>query len=257
MDGLIGHSGYVGQTLLRQRGFDRQYRSTDIDTIRGQDFDLLIVSGAPAAKWIADREPEADMEKLSTLAGHLDQVSARQVILISTVDVFADSRGMDEDSEAGAAGPYGKHRLWLEGRVRERFPGALIVRLPGLVGPGLKKNVIFDFRNGNNLAAIDARGVFQFYPMVNLWADLQTALSAGLHLVHLTAEPISVAEVSAEGFGRAFDNQVEGRTPATYDLRSKHAALFGGSGDYQYAKRDSLMAIRAYAQSEPQSKPLA
>lgn len=257
MDGLIGHSGYVGQSLLRQRGFDRLYRSTDIGTIRGERFDLLVVSGAPAAKWIADRDPEADHALLSGLADHLDQVTAREVVLISTVDVFADSRGMDEDAPAAAASPYGRNRLWFEERVRDRFPGVLVVRLPGLVGPGLRKNAIFDLRNDNNLGAIDARGIFQFYPMVNLWTDLRTALGAGLELVHLTAEPVSVAAVAQEGFGRAFANEVEGRLPARYDLRSKHAALFGGQGDYQYNRRESLMAIRAYAQSEPPSSPLA
>ena len=257
MDGLIGHTGYVGQTLLRQRAFDRLYRSTDIATIRGEEFRLLVVSGAPAAKWIADREPEADRAKLSGLADNLDHVRAERVVLISTVDVFADSRGRDETSAPTASGPYGRNRLWLEGRVRERFPDALVVRLPGLVGPGLRKNAVFDLRNDNNLAAIDSRGVFQFYPMVNLWADLQVAMTHALDLLHLTAEPLSVAEVAREGFGRDFENRVEGRSPAVYDLRSRHAALFGGEAGYQYDRRASLMAIRAYAQSEPASRPLA
>jgi hypothetical protein len=121
--------------------------------------------------------------------------------------------------------------------------------LPGLVGPGLRKNVIFDFLNNNNLDAIDSRGVFQFYPMVNLWYDIQTALQARLALVHLTAEPISVAEVARAGFGRAFEHSLP-NPPARYDFQSKHAALFGGSGAYQYSKRETLQAIRAYAQSE-------
>jgi dTDP-4-dehydrorhamnose reductase len=258
-DALVGWSGYVGQTLLRQRSFDLQYRSTDIEGIRDQEVDLLVCAGAPAQKWIADREPEADRAKLEALARHLDQVRARRVVLISTVDVFADSRGADEASDPDAVepGPYGRNRRWLERRVAERFPGALIVRLPGLVGPGLRKNAVFDLRNDNNLAAIDARAVYQFYPMVSLWADIRAALEAGLDLVHLTAEPVSVADVAREGFGRDFENEVVGRTPAAYDLRTRHAALFGGQGAYQYSRRESLMAIRAYAQSEPRSKALA
>lgn len=259
MDGLIGHSGYVGQSLLRQRGFDRLYRSTDIATIGGERFDLLVVSGAPAAKWVADRNPEADLARLEGLAGYLDQVAADRVILVSTVDVFADSRGADEESAPtpAAKSAYGRNRLWLEERVRRRFPSALIVRLPGLVGPGLRKNAIFDLRNDNNLAAIDSRGIFQFYPMVNFWHDLQIALAAGLSLVHLTAAPVSVEEVAREGFGREFRNTVEGRAPAIYDFQSRHAARFGGRGAYQYDRRESLMAIRAYAQSEPPSRPIA
>ena len=258
-DALVGWSGFVGQTLLRQRGFDLKYRSTDIEDIRGREVDLLICAGAPAQKWIADREPDADRARLEGLASHLDQVRARRFVLISTVDVFADSRGMDEDCDpdAWAPGPYGRNRRWLERWAADRFNNALIVRLPGLVGPGLRKNAVFDLRNDNNLSAIDARGVYQFYPMVNLWADLQTALAADMRVLHLTAHPVSVAEVAREGFGRTFENQIEGREPATYDLRTRHAALFGGAGAYQYARRDSLMAIRAYAQSEPASRPMA
>ncbi|MCR5876317.1 pyridine nucleotide transhydrogenase [Phenylobacterium sp. J426] len=256
-DVLVGWSGFVGQSLLRQRPFDRRFRSTDIAEARGLEAELLVCAGAPAQKWVADREPEADRARLQGLAEHLDHVQARRVVLISTVDVFADSRGADEDSDpdAQAPGAYGANRRWLERWVLGRFPGALIVRLPGLVGPGLRKNAIFDLRNDNNLSAIDARGVYQFYPMVNLWADLRTALEAELTVLHLTAEPVSVAEVAEAGFGRPFDNRVEGRTPPAYDLQSRHAALFGGAGAYQYSRRDSLLAIRAYAQSEPPAQP--
>ncbi|MGA0605003.1 pyridine nucleotide transhydrogenase [Phenylobacterium sp. VNQ135] len=258
-DVLVGWSGFVGQTLLRQRSFDQTYRSTDIERIRGCEADLLICAGAPAQKWIADRAPEVDRAKLEGLAANLEQARARRLVLISTVDVFADSRGADEDSDPDAQAPsaYGRNRRWLERWAANHFPEVLIVRLPGLVGPGLRKNAIFDLRNDNNLASVDARGVYQFYPMVNLWADLQTALAAGLKVLHLTAEPLSVAEVAREGFGRTFENEVEGRAPAAYDLRTRHAPLFGGQGDYQYGRRESLLAIRAYAQSEPASKPLA
>ena len=34
-----------------------------------------------------------------------------------------------------------------------------------------------------------------------------------------------------------------------YDLRSRHANLFGGRNGYVYSARESIMAIRAYAQS--------
>ena len=145
---------------------------------------------------------------------------------------------------------YGLHRRLLEIFVEQHFPSYLIVRLPGLVGPGLRKNVIFDFLNKNNLHAIESRGVFQFYPMVNLWYDIQRALEAGLPLVHLTSEPISVADVSLQGFGRPFTQSLA-NPPARYDMQTLHAQIFGLSGHYQYSVRETIQAIRAYAQSEP------
>jgi hypothetical protein len=35
----------------------------------------------------------------------------------------------------------------------------------------------------------ESRGVFQFYPMVNLWYDIQSALQANPCLVHLIEVP--------------------------------------------------------------------
>lgn len=254
MNALIGFSGFVGSTLLKQASFDDVYRSTTISEIEGKNFDTLVCAAAPAQKWIANREPVADRQNIEGLIAHLATVSCQTFILISTVDVFKTPIGVDEETPVDEAGlhAYGLHRRVLEKFVQSHFPHHLIVRLPGLVGPGLRKNVIFDFLNENNLHAIDSRGVFQFYPMTNLWYDIQTALDAGLKLVHLTAEPISVADVSGQGFGKPFDHPLAGNS-ATYDMRTRHAVVFGAEGDYQFNRRETIHAIRAYAQSEPRA----
>jgi dTDP-4-dehydrorhamnose reductase len=248
---LIGFSGFVGSTLLRQAPFESLYRSTNICDIEGQSFDTIVCAGAPAQKWIANRAPEADRQKIDGLIAHLKTIHCKTFILISTVDVFKNSMGIDEETLVDESGlhAYGLHRRLLEKFVESHFPNYLIVRLPGLVGPGLRKNVIFDFLNDNNLDAIESRGVFQFYPMVSLWHDIQTALNAGLKLVHLTAEPISVADVSKNGFGKVFEHVLP-NIPATYDMRTIHAQVFGATGIYQYSARETIQAIRAYAQSE-------
>ncbi|MBA6044163.1 NAD(P)-dependent oxidoreductase [Pseudomonas carnis] len=249
---LIGYSGYVGGTLLKQENFTSLYRSTNIGDIDNQTFDTVVCAGAPAQKWIANREPEADLQKIEGLIAHLKTIQCKTFILISTVDVFKNPIGVDEDTPVDESGlhAYGLHRRLLETFVEEHFPKYLIVRLPGLVGPSLRKNVIFDFLNDNNLQAIDSRGVFQFYPMVNLWYDIQTALKADLKLVHLTAEPVSVADISQQGFGKHFTHTLVSPA-AAYDLQTKHAHVFGASGGYQYSARETMLAVRAYAQSEP------
>jgi dTDP-4-dehydrorhamnose reductase len=254
-DALIGYTGFVGSTLLRQRSFEHRFRSTNIADIRKGRFGLVVCAGAPAQKWIANRDPEGDAANISRLIDDLDAITCDRFVLISTVDVFDHPVGVDEATPPEEKGihPYGINRLRLERFVEQRFPRALIMRLPGLVGPGLRKNVIYDFLNDNNLDAIDSRGVFQFYPMVNLWRDIEVALEAGLNLLHLTAAPISVAEVAREGFGRKFDQEVV-PSPAQYDLSTRHASLYGVEGQYQYSRRETLLAIRAYAQSEPRKR---
>lgn len=260
MDALIGHTGFVGSSLLRQHAFGKCYRSTDIHEIRGQQFDTVVCAGVPAKKWIADRDPEADLANIQLLAEQINQIgTVENFILISTVDVYPTPVGVDEETpiDAKRATSYGRNRRWLEEFVLSRFRHANVVRLPGLVGPGLKKNIIFDLHNNNNISAIDSRGAFQFYPMVNLWRDLLVAVKHEMTVVNFSAEPISVADVAKLGFNMDFAQQLEGRTPAIYDMHSSRAELFGGRGPYLYDRRETILAIRAYAQSEQQMAPAA
>ena len=251
-DALIGHSGFVGSALLRQTEFGALFRSSNIGEIGHRFFGTIVCAGAPAQKWIANRDPQADRLNIEGLIAHLETVTCETFVLVSTVDVFAHPIGVDEFSPVEESGlhAYGLHHRMLEQFVQHRFKSHLIVRLPGLVGPGLRKNILFDLHNSNNLHAIDSRGVFQFYPTVNLWYDIETAKKAGLNLVHLTAEPISVGDAAAKGFGVSFE-QALATPPAAYDMRTRHSAIFGATGSYQYSRREVLQAIRAYAQSEP------
>lgn len=256
-DALIGCTGFVGSTILKQHAFKYKYHSVDINEIEGHNFDLVICAAAPAQKWIANREPNADRQNIEELIRYLKTIKSQTFVLISTVDVFKCPIDVNEDTAVDETElhPYGSNRRLLEKFVESHFSNHLIVRLPGLIGPGLRKNVIYDFLNNNNLNAIESRSVFQFYPMVNLWSDIQFAIKLGLRLVHLTAEPLSVAEISEACFSQVFD-QTLANTPANYDLQSKYSSLFCGSnencqGFYQYSKRETIQAIRAYVQSEP------
>ena len=78
----------------------------------------------------------------------------------------------------------------LEQFVREKFPHALTLRLPGLFGAGLKKNILFDLMHQNRLPHINPASEFQWYPLDRLWRDIQTGLDAGLDLVNLSVAPV-------------------------------------------------------------------
>lgn len=248
---LIGHSGFVGSTLKRQSTFTDLYRSNNIHEIRNQTFDLVVCAGISAKKWLANKNPEADLKAIQALQDHLKTIKTKQFILISTVDVFKYPVGVNEDTVVDTQNlhPYGLHRFQFEQFVRKQFPQALIVRLPGLVGPGLQKNIIFDFLNNNNLSQIDSRHQFQFYPMVNLWWDLQIAMQHNISLLHLTAEPIEVGEMIKKTLSREFQQAVS-ESVMRYDFRTKHGLLFGSSTDYQYSLGEICLAVRAYFQSE-------
>ena len=250
-DALIGYTGFVGSNLEATHEFGARYNSKNIAEIEGQSFGLLVCAGAPAKKWYANLHPEEDKETLDGLMGHLSKVKAERVVLISTVDVFKNPYLADENTPVDMEGlsAYGLNRRRLELFVLEHFANVLLVRLPGLVGRGLKKNILFDFHNNNQLGKIDSRGVFQFYPVSRLWDDIVRSRENGLSLVHLTSAPVSVADVAREVWGREFRNEVLPK-PARYDFRSAHAGIWGRE-DYQVSRDEEIAAIKEWAATEP------
>jgi hypothetical protein len=250
-DAVIGHTGFVGGTLLRQRPFDECYNSKNVETIAGKSFGLLAISAMPAAKWIANRDPAGDRAALDRLTGCLRQVRAERVVVMSTVDVYPNPVGVDEDSaiDPAAQQAYGRNRLLLEQITAAHFPRVLIVRLPGLFGEGLKKNAVYDLLHNNEVHKIHAGGVFQFYNLDRLWRDIQSADAAELALVNFATEPVSVRDVAREAFGLDFGN-VPDHAPARYDMRSRHAALFGGRDGYLYSRAQVLGELRGFMERE-------
>jgi nucleoside-diphosphate-sugar epimerase len=252
---LIGHTGFVGGNLRVQARFDAFYNSANIEEIAGRTFDLVVCAGAPAAKWKANRDPAGDRACLRRLCDALGHMTARKVVLVSTVDVFGRTEGADESATPAAAAPYGQHRLELERFVAGRFD-SLVVRLPGLFGPGLKKNAVYDLLHEREIGKIDSRGRFQFYDVRHLWPDVELALEAGLSLVHFATEPVTMAEVARVAFGFVFSNELPG-APARYDIRTRHARLYGGTGGYLLAKGQVLAELADFVAVQRSRKACA
>lgn len=246
---LIGHTGFVGSNLLRQRPFESTFNSANIDEIAGRSFDLIVCSGAPAEKWKANADPERDLDNIERLIRALEQVNTQKLVLISTVDVFAAPVEVDEDTPAPTAGlsSYGRHRRRLEQVVAGRFD-VTIVRLAGLYGRGLKKNAIHDLLYDHEVYKIDSRAVFQFYDIDRLWADIEIAMRNELALVHLPTEPVTVAEVARTAFGLEFRNEVS-PAPARYDILTRFGRLFGGGDKYVETKATELAGIAAFVEA--------
>lgn len=246
---IVGSSGFVGTTLATQTLFDGTFSRSNVSDLRHAHSELLVCAAAPAQKWIANRDPEADLTNIQELAGNLQKTSAERAILISTVDVFGEPVAVDEKSvpEPGNASPYGKNRLWLEEFFSSYFPNSHIIRLPALVGHGLRKNAIFDLKHGNQVNLLNAASKFQFYPTKHLWGDIQIAIANSISLVHLTAEPLSLARVSDHiGIGGLATNE---KNAVVYDFRSQFSSIWGSLKDYQYSAEASLSAISDYVKS--------
>lgn len=235
MRALIGYTGFVGSHLMEQWAFDDLYNSKNIQEIRGKEYEIIVCSGAPAVKWLANKEPASDLANINLLMHNLRQCKASMVILISTVDVYKDPYQVDEDTpiEEEALDAYGKNRYILERFTRENFADVHIIRLPGLFGKGLKKNIIYDFMNHNAIEMIRSDNVFQFYDLKRLYQDIHIVLEQKLPLVNFATEPVVVSELAWNVFEREF-HQTPDRPKVRYDMRSKYARLFNNDSIDHY-----------------------
>jgi hypothetical protein len=240
----------VGSNLLAQRQFDLTYHSRNIESIDGHAFDELICAGVTAVKWWANQNADEDWSRIQGLMAHLDQVECDRFTLISTVDVYQDSRGVYEDTPLQLEGlhPYGLNRARLERYVAERFEHALILRLPALFGPGLKKNAIYDLRHDNRLSYIHPDSCFQWYPLARLSSDVAAAWDAGLRVLNLSVEPVGMAAIAERFFpGKHLGGDVA--APGFYDMRSRHAGVVGGEGDYAVTRGQMFAALAQFLQT--------
>jgi len=252
---VIGVTGFVGSNIFKQGVFNFSYSSSNIHEIINQSFDLVVCAGVRAEKWRANLEPDLDLQNINNLISFINQITTREFILISTVDVYANPQSVYEDSPiyTDQLSPYGKHRYYLEEFVRGHFPNHLIIRLPGLIGTGLKKNFIFDLLHNPDalhLTHVDSR--YQFYSLGSIWKDIQSVRKSGLPLINFATPPLSVRRIATECFGT--DPSVFKSTqPVFYDMRTSYAWLFEQPKDYICSEETEIAAIQDFIRAERRS----
>ncbi len=144
---LVGYTGFVGSNIAANHDFTWKINSKNKEEAFGKKPDLLVYAGLRAEKFLANKDPEADMATIMEAMEQIKKIKPKKLVLISTVDVYKNPVNVDEDAEIETDGllPYGANRYKLEQMVRETWEDALIIRLPGLFGKNLKKNFIYDF----------------------------------------------------------------------------------------------------------------
>ena len=149
MNAIVGYTGFVGSNLYSSERFQAAYNSSNIEKAYGTMPDLLVYSGVKADKYLANIYPQKDLISIKQAENNIRRINPKKIVLISTIDVFKNPVGVDENSkvETKELRPYGYNRYLLEQWVRAQYPDALIVRLPGLFGKNIKKNFIFDMIN--------------------------------------------------------------------------------------------------------------
>jgi hypothetical protein len=193
---------------------------------------------------MANKEPQKDLEGIKVLEDVLSTIKAKQFILISTIDVYPITQGKDESFDCGSIEnhPYGTHRLAFEKFCANQFENCTIVRLPGLFGEGLKKNVIYDLLNDNCLEMINIKSSFQYYYLKYLWQDIQKAVASNVKCINLFTEPVQTQDIYETFF--AYKSIGQAAVPeGHYDLYTQHGSLWDNSGNYIYTKNEVMQHL--------------
>ena len=154
---ILGGEGYVGQAYARLmvalgKPFAVITRSNYQDFV-GKSCELLINANGNSKKFLADRDPVWDFDaSVASVVRSIENFKAQRYVLLSSGDVYPEQSCPDvtrEDLELDTRrmSRYGLHKRMAETMALSVHPRALVMRMGGFVGPGMKKNAVFDMLN--------------------------------------------------------------------------------------------------------------
>ncbi len=245
---LIGDSGLIGGVLKEKIKFDFFFNSkniSDFDNFKFNNSELYL-SCLPATKWMVNKNPNVDFENLYKIVKIISKNKYKKIILISTIDVYNDSKlSSDEDSKILIEKlSYGTNRFMFEILVENfvEYEKLYIFRLPALFGKGIKKNILFDLLNNNNIEMINYYSTFQWYNLKNLADDIfnYTEKYPNEKRFNLFTEPIETSNI-LEYFPKYKNKFIKDKTKIEYNFKTK----FSKNG-YINSKENVLKEIKLF-----------
>lgn len=186
---LLGGRGFYGSAIARM--LDLQGRTFRVITrenyadFRGQKCQVFINANGNSSKLLAKRAPLEDFDaSVRSVRNSLVDFEYDTYVYLSSVDVYADcSRGKPNGEsvtlEPAKQSGYGFHKALAEQCVKHVARRWLIARLGGAVGPGLKKNAVFDILNGGPLW-LDPESRLQFLQTDDAARMLMSLIDRGI-----------------------------------------------------------------------------
>jgi nucleoside-diphosphate-sugar epimerase len=226
MRALVGCTGFIGSNLANQSSFDCVYNSSNIDDICGKNFKEVFFAGLSGVKWKANANSEEDKNSVDKMISRLLTINVENFIHISTIDVYENHLGVDEDTPISCNQcPYGLNRSNFENFVLSKFENCISIRLPIVFGNGFKKNYLFDMLNEKNLDRIFLQNRVQFYDVSDLTRDIMHHKKYSRRIVNFATEPVVLEEIVDLYFPNLKDRCVNDSNYSS-DMKSKYA--FGG-----------------------------
>lgn len=216
---VIGPRGFVGSSMLAQlaaAGYQTVPLGRGADPGSARDCELAFFCAGNSAPHLSSKDPARCLQaSVSDLHGYLARLKVRRWVVMSSVSVYPASlprKSEDSAIDLRELSLYGAHKALAELYARSFGGDAVIVRAAYLFGRGLKKNLLYDLRQGATEHYLSADSVL---------APLDVAL--------LAQAAIALAEKAPAG---------------TYNVASRHllsaaqvAALKGGEHRFRGERR--------------------
>jgi nucleoside-diphosphate-sugar epimerase len=158
---ILGGNGFVGSSFTR---FCKKTNTecividkTNYDNYIGESCDVFINANGSSSKILAKNDPIKDFDAtVRTTQKSIVDFKFKKYVMVSSCDVYPDCSSPDITKETldiniSKQSPYGFHKYLAEQCIMHGTNDWLILRLGGMIGPGLKKNPIFDIIHGGPL----------------------------------------------------------------------------------------------------------
>lgn len=242
---LIGNTGLVGQTIQKFDHFDHGFNSRNINEVKDvkKNGDELFLSCLPATKWLVNQDLSEDINNIYRILETLKGTNYSKITLISTIDVYNDSPLRVNENYAPNVKKlsYGNNRYIFELLITEclNYENLKIFRLPAIFNNLIKKNILFDLINNNNVDRINSNSFYQWYNLDNLHKDINKFSTEypDQTLFNLFTEPVFTLDILK--LFPEHKNKIKFGEKLTYDYRT----VFG---EYIENKENVLKEIQKF-----------
>ena len=155
---VVGAAGFAGSAFLRvlpQLGYECiSITRENYHQLAGARADVLINANGNSAKYIAEKDPVGEIDRsVASVMRTCHDFTVDRYVLLSSADVYPCQHDPRQNAEDAAIAVdklsvYGLNKYLAECVVRNRCRQWLILRMGGLLGPGLRKNPVFDLLSG-------------------------------------------------------------------------------------------------------------
>ena len=244
---IVGSTGLVGKSLIEQENFDFKFNTKNIHEFNqiATDGDELLLTCLPATKWMVNKDVVGDMKNIHDIINIISRKKYSKVTLISTIDVYNQTHIVkvnEHYSPNVKELSYGTNRLIFEMLVKTHIctDNLKIFRLPALFNKNIKKNILFDLINNNNVEQINSNSSFQWYNLDNLSSDIikYSDLYPNETLFNLFTEPIDTMDIISL-FPRHIDKVKFMENRIVYDYETRF-------GKYISTKEEVLNDIKKF-----------